>query len=103
MYDYPKVIVSDDSKGFVFVNFVALIADIVLADETAVLVPHWELVLISGFDAVAAYVVDVLDSRVVVAFHVAVYLVVVVVFTLLVGLEFMFMLLFWFFLFLTRF
>ena len=103
MYDYPKVIVSDDSKGFVFVNFVALVADIVLADETAVLVPHWELVLISGFDAVAAYVVDVLDSRVVVAFHVAVYLVVVVVFTLLVGLEFMFMLLFWFFLFLTRF
>ena len=103
MYDYPKVIVTDDSKGFVFVNFVALVADIVLADETAVLVPHWELVLISGFDAVAAYVVDVLDSRVVVAFHVAVYLVVVVVFTLLVGLEFMFMLLFWFFLFLTRF
>ena len=103
MYDYPKVIVSDDSKGFVFVNFVALVADIVLADETAVLVPHWELVLISGFDAVAAYVVDVLDSRVVVAFHVAVYLVVVVVFTLLVGLEFKFMLLFWFFLFLTRF
>ena len=103
MYDYPKVIVSDDSKGIVFVNFVALVADIVLADETAVLVPHWELVLISGFDAVAAYVVDVLDSRVVVAFHVAVYLVVVVVFTLLVGLEFMFMLLFWFFLFLTRF
>ena len=103
MYDYPKVIVSDDSKGFVFVNFVALVADIVLADETAVLVPHWELVLISGFDAVAAYVVDVLDSRVVVAFHVAVYLVVVVVLTLLVGLEFMFMLLFWFFLFLTRF
>ena len=103
MYDYPKVIVSDDSKGFVFVNFVALVADIVLADETSVLVPHWELVLISGFDAVAAYVVDVLDSRVVVAFHVAVYLVVVVVFTLLVGLEFMFMLLFWFFLFLTRF
>ena len=103
MYDYPKVIVTDDSKGFVFVNFVALVPDIVLADETAVLVPHWELVLISGFDAVAAYVVDVLDSRVVVAFHVAVYLVVVVVFTLLVGLEFMFMLLFWFFLFLTRF
>ena len=103
MYDYPKVIVTDDSKCFVFVNFVALVADIVLADETAVLVPHWELVLISGFDAVAAYVVDVLDSRVVVAFHVAVYLVVVVVFTLLVGLEFMFMLLFWFFLFLTRF
>ena len=99
MYDYPKVIVTDDSKCFVFVNFVALVADIVLADETAVLVPHWELVLISGFDAVAAYVVDVLDSRVVVAFHVAVYLVVVVVFTLLVGLEFMFMLLFWFFLF----
>ena len=103
MYDYPKVIVTDDSKGFVFVNFVALVADLVLADETAVLVPHWELVLISGFDAVAAYVVDVLDSRVVVAFHVAVYLVVVVVFTLLAGLEFMFMLLFWFFLFLTRF
>ena len=103
MCDYSKVIVTDDCKGFVFVNSVALVADIVLADETAVLVPHWELVLISGFDAVAAYVVDVLDSRVVVAFHVAVYLVVVVVFTLLVGLEFMFMLLFWFFLFLTRF
>ena len=33
MYDYPKVIVTDDSKGFVFVNFVALVADIVLADE----------------------------------------------------------------------
>ena len=103
MYDYPNVIVTDDCKDFVFVNSVALVADIVLADETAVLVRHYELVLVSWFDAVAAYVADVLDSRAVVAFHVAVYLVVVVVFILLVGLEFMLMLFFWFLLFLRRF
>ena len=69
VYDYPKVVVTNDCKGFVVVvTFAALVVDVVLANEAAVVVPHWELVVVLGFDAVAAYVVDVLDSGVVVAF-----------------------------------
>ena len=67
---------TDDCKDFVVVTFPALIVDVVLVDEAEVVVPHCELVVVLGFDAVAAYVVNVLDSRVVAAFHLAVYLVV---------------------------
>ena len=67
---------TDDRKGFAVVTFAALVVDVVLVDRAAVVVPHCELVAVLGFDAVAAYVVNVLDSRVVVAFHLAVYLVV---------------------------
>ena len=78
------MVVTEDCKGFIFVTFAALAVDITLVDEAVVvavvaLVPHGELVVVLGFGAVAGYVVDVLDSRVVVAFHLAVYLVVVVV------------------------
>ena len=66
---------TDDCKGFVVATFAALVADIVLADDAIVVVPHCELVVVLWFDAVAAYVVDVLDTRVVVAFHLAAYLV----------------------------
>ena len=78
---------SDDCKGFVVVTFAPLVADVVLVDEAAVVVPHCELVVVLGFDAIAAYVVDLLDSRVVVAFHLAVYLVVVAVLNPLGGIE----------------
>ena len=77
---------TDDCKGFV-VTFAALIVDVVLVDEAAVVVPHSELVVVIGFDVVAAYVVDVLDSRVVVASHLAVYLVVVTVLNPLGGID----------------
>ena len=66
---------TDDCKSFAIVTFAALVV-VVLVDEAAVVVPHCELVAILWFDAVAAYVVSVPHSRVVVAFHLAVYLVV---------------------------
>ena len=66
-------------------------------DEAAVVVPHCELVVVIRFNAVADYIVDVLYSRVAVAFHLALYLVVVAVLSPLGGLKFMLMLLFWFF------
>ena len=62
--------VTDDCKGFVVVTFAALVVDVVFVDEAAAVVPHSELVVVLGFDAAtAAYVVDVLDSRIVFAFH----------------------------------
>ena len=64
---------TEDCKGFVVLTFAALVVDVVLIDEVAVVVPHCELAVVLGFDTVAA-VVDVLDSRVIVAFHLAVYL-----------------------------
>ena len=72
------MVVTDDCKGFVVGTFAALVVDIVLVDKAAVVVPHCELVVVLRFDAVAAYVVDVLDSRVAVVFHLALCLVVAV-------------------------
>ena len=66
---------TDDWKSFAVVTFAALVIDVVLVDEAAVAVPHCDLVVVLGFDAVAAYVANVLDSRVVVAFYLAGYLV----------------------------
>ena len=66
---------TDDCTGFAVVTFAALVA-VVLVDEAAVVVPHCELVVVLGFDTVAAYVVNVPDSRVVVALYLAMYLVV---------------------------
>ena len=51
------MIVTDDCKGFAVVTFAALVADVVLVDEAAVVVPHCELVVVLGFDAAAAYLV----------------------------------------------
>ena len=56
-------------------------------DEAVVVVPHCELVVIIRFNAVANYIVDVLYSRVVVAFHLFLYLVVVAVLSPLGGIE----------------
>ena len=70
------MVVTDDSRSSAVVTFAALVVDVALVDEAAVVFPYCELVVVLGFDAVAAYVVNVLDSRVVVAFHLAVYLVV---------------------------
>ena len=53
---------TDDCKGFVVVTFAALVVDVVLVDKAAVVVPHCDLVVVFGFDTVAAYVVNVLDS-----------------------------------------
>ena len=78
---------TDDCKGFAVVTFAALVVDVVLADEAAVVAPHCELVVVLGFDALATYVVNVLDSRVTVAFHVAAYLVVGAALTPLGGTE----------------
>ena len=78
---------TDDCKGFVVVTFAALVVDVVLVDEAAVVVPHYELVVILGFDAVPANVFDVLNSRVAVVFHLALYLVVVAVLSPLGGIE----------------
>ena len=50
--------------------------DIVLVREAYVAVSHCELVVVLEFDAAVPYIVDILDSRFVVAFHLAVYLVV---------------------------
>ena len=46
---------TNDCKGFAVVTFAALVADVVLVDEAAVVVPHRELVVVLAFDAVAAY------------------------------------------------
>ena len=70
------MVVTDDCKGFTVVTFAALVVDVVTADKAAQVVPHCELVVVLGFDVVAAYVVNVLDLLVVFAFHLAVYLVV---------------------------
>ena len=56
-------------------------------DEAVVIVPHCELVVFITFNAVADYVVDVLYSRVVVAFHLALYLVAVAVLSPFDGIE----------------
>ena len=63
------MVLTVDCKGFAVVTFAALVVDVVLVDEAVV-------VVVLGLDVVAAYVVNVRDSRVVVAFHLAVYLVV---------------------------
>ena len=65
--------------SFLIVTFEALVIYVALVDDAIVVVPHCKVVVVPGFDSVAANVVDVLDSRVVVAFHLAVYLVVAVV------------------------
>ena len=44
---------TDDCKGFIIVTFAALVAYVVLVDETAVVVPHCELLIVLGFDAVS--------------------------------------------------
>ena len=77
------MVVTDDCNGFVVVTFAVLVADVVVADEAAVVVHDCDLFAVLGFDAVAAYAVDVLDSRVFVAFHLAVYLVVAAMLNLL--------------------
>ena len=76
------MVVTDDCNGFVVVTFAVLVADVVVADEAAVVVHDCNLFAVLGFDAVAAYAV-VLDSRVFVAFHLAVYLVVAAMLNLL--------------------
>ena len=78
---------TDDCKGFDIVTFAAFVIDAVFVDETAVVFSYCELVVVLGFDAVATYVVDVLDTRVVVVCHLAVYLAVVSVLNLLDGIE----------------
>ena len=70
------MVATDDCKSFAVVTFPALVADVVLVDEAAVVVPHCELVFVLGFDAIADYIVDVLDSSVVITFHLAMNLVV---------------------------
>ena len=45
---------TDDCKGVAVVAFAALVADNVLVDEAAVVVPHCELDVVLGYDAVAA-------------------------------------------------
>ena len=57
---------TDDCKGFVIVTLAALVIDVVFVDEAAVVFSYCELVVVLGFDAVAAYVADVLGTRVVV-------------------------------------
>ena len=74
-------------EGFVVVTFAAFVVDVVLVDEAVEVVSHCELVVVLGFDSVAAYVVDVVDSRAVVAFHFSMYLVVVAVLNPLDGIE----------------
>ena len=83
----------DDCNGFVVV---AVVVDIVLADEAAAVPPHCELVVVLGFFVAAAYAVNFLDSRVVFEFLLALYLVVVA------GLNVMLILFFWFFPFFKR-
>ena len=78
---------TDDCNGFVIVTFAALVIDVVFVDEAAVVFSYCELVVVLGFDAVAAYVADVLGTRVVVVCHLAVYLAVVTVLNLLDGIE----------------
>ena len=48
---------TDDCKDFAVVTFAALVAvaNVVLVDEAAVVVPHCELIVVLGFDAVAGY------------------------------------------------
>ena len=96
------MVVTNDCMGFIVVTFAALVVDVVLVDEAAVVVPHCKLVVVLRFDAVAAYVVDVFDSRIVVAFHLALYLIVAAVLNSLGGLKLMLMLFFWFFPFFKR-
>ena len=61
----------------IIIIFIAVVVDVVLVNEAAVVVLHCELVVVCKFGAVAAYVVDVLDSRVAFTFHFAAYLVTV--------------------------
>ena len=46
---------TDYCKGFAVVTFEGLVVDVVFVDETAVVVPHCELVVVLRFDAVAPY------------------------------------------------
>ena len=55
--------------------------------EAVVVVPHCELVVVIRFNAVADYIVDVLYSRVAVAFHLALFLVAAAVLSPLGGIE----------------
>ena len=48
-------------------------------DEAVVVIRHCDLVVVIRFNAVADYIIDVLYSRVVVAFHLALYLIVAAV------------------------
>ena len=57
------------------VTFGALVVDVILVDKAAAVAPHCKLVVALELDGVAAYGVDVFDARVVVTFHLAVYLV----------------------------
>ena len=82
LHHLPDVAATDECKSFVFVNFAALVVDVVIVDEAAIVVPHCDLVVVLWFDAVATYVVDVFYSRVVVVVHID-----VVVLVLLIPLE----------------
>ena len=81
------MVLTDDFKGFAVATYAARVVDVLLVDEAAAVVPHCELVVVLGFDTASAYVVDGLDSCVVVAFHLAVYLNVVYVLIPLGGIE----------------
>lgn len=73
-------------QGFA-VTFAALVVDVVLANEAALVVPYCELVVDLGFDSVAVCVADVHEALVVVAFHLVVYPAVVAVSNPFVGIE----------------
>ena len=79
LHHHPDVAATDDCKSFVFVNFAALVVDVVIVDEAAIVVPHCDLVVVLWFDAVATYVVDVFYSRVVVTVHIDVVLLVLLI------------------------
>ena len=81
------MVVTDYCKGFVVVTFAALVKDVVLVDEAAVVVPHSELFVVLGFDGIASYVVDILDSHIVVAFRLTVYVLAVAVLNPLGGIK----------------
>ena len=79
------MIVTDECKGFVVIPIPAIFV-VIFVDEAAVVVPRCELVFL-GFDTVATYVVDILDSRIVVAFNLAKYIVAVAVLSPVGGIE----------------
>ena len=88
------MVATDNCKGFMVEIFADLAVDVVLVDKAAVVVPHCELYADLRFDALLLMLL--FDSLAVVAFYLAVYLVVVAVLNRLVGLKFMLMLFFWF-------
>ena len=47
------MVVNDDCKGFAVLTSASFVVDVVLVDEAAVVVSHWELVAVLVFDFVA--------------------------------------------------